>query len=96
MPTDHGVGSRYTQTIVLVSFVQINAFVMCGKLKSAYLIAVKGDRVEAIQEIAEVAVNTGQTKMVEICTKFLNQYDKKREAQERKMAQRKQVSEPNR
>ena len=28
-------------------FHQISAFLMCGKLKSAYLIAVKGDRVDA-------------------------------------------------
>jgi len=73
---------------------KINAFLMCGKLKSAYLIAVKGDRVEAIQKIAEVAANTGQSKMVEICTKYLNQYEKRREAQER--FQRKQGAEPNR
>ncbi|KAJ7371021.1 Zinc finger FYVE domain-containing protein 26, partial [Desmophyllum pertusum] len=41
----------------------INAYLMCGKLKSAYLIAVKGDRVDAIREIAEVAEKTGQGKM---------------------------------
>lgn len=76
---------------------KINAFVTCGKLKSAYLIAVKGDRVEAIREIAEVAMNTGQSKMVEICNKYLNQYEKKREAQERKEAlQRKHRAESNR
>ena len=51
---------------------------MCGKLKSAYLIAVKGNRVEAIREIAEIAWNTGQNNMVEICNKYLNQYRKKR------------------
>ena len=80
----------------LVLLFQINAFIMCGKLKSAYLVAVKGDRVDAIQEIAEVAMNTGQSKMVEICNKFLNQYEKKREAQERRVLQRKQGAEANR
>lgn len=65
---------------------------MCGKLKSAYLIAVRGDRVEAIREIAEVALNSGQSKMVEICNKYLNQDAKKREAQERKEALRRKHS----
>ena len=52
---------------------------------------------EAIREIAEVAMNTGQSKMVEICNKYLNQYEKKREAQERKEAlQRKHRAESNR
>lgn len=60
---------------------------MCGKLKSAYLIAVKGDRVEAIREIAELAEKTGQGKMVEICAKYLSQYEKRREAQERRATQ---------
>ena len=67
---------------------------MCGKLKSAYLIAVREDRVEAIQEIAEVAMRTGQSKMVDICNKYLNKM--RREVQERKVAHRKQGNEPNR
>lgn len=57
---------------------KINAFIVCGKLKSAYLIAVKGNRVEVIREIFEIAMNTGQSNMIEICSKFLNQYKKKR------------------
>ena len=67
---------------------------MCGKLKSAYLIAVKGDRVDAIREIAELAEKTGQSKMVEICSKYLSQYDKRRQTQERRTtAQRNQGAE---
>ena len=70
---------------------------MCGKLKSAYLIAVKGDRVEAIREIAELAEKTGQGKMVEICAKYLSQYEKKREAQEKRATQqRKHAADYNR
>ncbi len=70
---------------------------MCGKLKSAYLIAVKGDRMEAIREIAELAEKTGQGKMVEICAKYLSQYEKRREAQERRATQqRKHGAEYNR
>ena len=46
---------------------------MCGKLKSAYMIAIKGDRVDAIREIADLAEKTGQSKMVEICKKYLAQ-----------------------
>ena len=59
-------------------FHQLSTFLMCGKLKSAYLIAVKGDRVDAIREIVELAEKTGQSKMVEICKKYLAQYEGKR------------------
>ena len=68
-------------------FHQISAFLMCGKLKSAYLIAVKGDRVDAIREIAELAETTGQSKMVEICKKYMAQYERKKEALERRATQ---------
>ena len=63
---------------------------MCGKLKSAYLIAVKGVRVDAIREIADVAEKSGQSKMVEICRKYLTQFEKQ------KAAQRKHGAESNR
>lgn len=70
---------------------------MCGKLKSAYLIAVQGNRVDAIREIADVAEKSGQSKMVEICCKFLTQYEKQRAATERRTAvQRKHGAESNR
>lgn len=69
---------------------------MCGKLQSAYLIAVKGDRVDAIREIAELAEKSGLRKMVDICGKYLSQHEKKREAQERRAAQRKHGAESNR
>jgi len=72
---------------------KISAFLMCGKLKSAYLIAVKGDRVDAIREIAELAEKTGQSKMVEICSKYLSQYDKRKQTQERRTTQRQQSAE---
>lgn len=71
---------------------QIKAYVDCGKLKSAYLIAVKEDRVEAIQEIAETAMKTGQSKIVEICKKWLSQYQKRREVQERSVTQRRRTN----
>ena len=70
---------------------------MCGKLKSAYLVAVKGERVDAIREIAELAEKTGQGKMVEICAKYLSQHEKQREAQARRATrQRKHGAENNR
>ena len=82
--------------ILCIFFFQINAFITCGKLKSAYLIAVKGNRVEAIKEIAEIALNAGQSNLVDICNKFLNQYKRKKEDQERKGAQGKQGKESKR
>lgn len=53
----------------------------------------KGNRVEAIKEIAEIAFNAGQSNLVDICNKFLSQYKRKKEDQERKGAQRKQGKE---
>ena len=52
-------------------FFQINAYVLCGKLRSAYLIAVKGERVEDIQRIGAAAERSGQTAVKKICEKWL-------------------------
>ena len=42
-----------------------------GRLRSAYLIAVAGDRAQDIQEIANVAKHNDQTKIYNICIKWL-------------------------
>ncbi|KAL3872697.1 hypothetical protein ACJMK2_035906 [Sinanodonta woodiana] len=52
---------------------KINAYILCGKLRSAYLMAVKGDRVEDVKRIQGAAQRMGQTAVVTICTKWLQQ-----------------------
>ncbi|XP_059148210.1 zinc finger FYVE domain-containing protein 26-like [Physella acuta] len=53
---------------------KINAFILCGKLRSAYLLAVKRDRVEDVQRIAGAAQRLGQTAVRNICKKWLEQH----------------------
>jgi zinc finger FYVE domain-containing protein 26 len=52
---------------------QINAYMLCGKLKSAYLIAVRRNNEEDIQRIAGAAQRAGQSAMFDICQKWLRQ-----------------------
>ncbi|XP_062609221.1 zinc finger FYVE domain-containing protein 26-like [Saccostrea cucullata] len=55
---------------------KINAYILCGKLRSAYLMAVKTDRVDDVQRIAGAAQRMGQTAVKNICTKWLQQKGK--------------------
>ncbi|KAK3093553.1 hypothetical protein FSP39_017239 [Pinctada imbricata] len=52
---------------------KINAYILCGKLRSAYLMAVKAERVEDVQRIAGAAQRMGQTAVRTICNKWLEQ-----------------------
>ncbi|XP_046355808.2 zinc finger FYVE domain-containing protein 26-like isoform X1 [Haliotis rufescens] len=52
---------------------KINAFILCGKLRSAYLLAVKGERVEDVQRIAGAAQRLNQGAVRNICNKWLQQ-----------------------
>ena len=53
------------------SFTQINAFIQCGKLKSAYLTAIKGRFVEEVRRISTIATQAGQTAIRDICDRWL-------------------------
>ncbi|KAL5009256.1 hypothetical protein ScPMuIL_014837 [Solemya velum] len=55
---------------------KINAYILCGKLRSAYLLAVKGERVEDVQRIVGAAQRMGQTAVKNICNKWLQQRKK--------------------
>ncbi|KAJ8044496.1 Zinc finger FYVE domain-containing protein 26 [Holothuria leucospilota] len=57
---------------------KINAHIVCGKLKKAYLLAVRGERgVEDVKRIASAAERTGNTKIKDMCDQWL----KKKEAE---------------
>ena len=47
---------------------------LCGKLKSAYLVAVKTERVNDVKRILESAEKGGQTAVKSICEKWLQQH----------------------
>ncbi|XP_035827727.1 zinc finger FYVE domain-containing protein 26 [Aplysia californica] len=53
---------------------KINALILCGKLRSAYLLAVKRERVEDVQRIAGAAQRLGQSAVTNICRKWLEQH----------------------
>ena len=50
---------------------QINGFVLCGKLKNAYLVAIKARMVDEVQRISEIAFKAGQLSVRDICEKWL-------------------------
>ena len=52
---------------------QINGYLLCGKLKSAYLIAVKAGRADDVRRIAAAADRAGQNAVKAICDKWLQQ-----------------------
>ncbi|XP_022094724.1 zinc finger FYVE domain-containing protein 26-like isoform X2 [Acanthaster planci] len=60
---------------------KINALMLCGKLKSAYLIAVKAERVEDVQRILSAAQRAGpsQAQMKTICESWLASQAEKRQ-----------------
>ncbi|KAL4238418.1 hypothetical protein ACF0H5_003126 [Mactra antiquata] len=54
----------------------INAYILCGKLKSAYLMSVKENRVDDVRRILRAAKSMGQSAIVSICNKWLEQNQK--------------------
>lgn len=50
---------------------QIKALVQCGKLKNAYLIAIKSRQIEEVRNISEIAEKAGQLAVRDICEKWL-------------------------
>ena len=50
---------------------QINGYVQCGKLKNAYLVAIKAKLVDEVQKISEIAFKAGQLSVRDICEKWL-------------------------
>ena len=51
--------------------VQIKALVQCGKLKNAYLIAIKSRHVQEVRNISKIAEKAGQLAVRDICEKWL-------------------------
>ena len=50
---------------------KINAYILNGRLKSAYLIAIKIDRADIVKHIGNVAERIGQNSIKDICNKWL-------------------------
>jgi zinc finger FYVE domain-containing protein 26 len=50
---------------------RINAYILNGRLRSAYLIAIKIEKVEIVRHIANVAERVGQHLIKDICNKWL-------------------------
>ena len=56
---------------------KINAYILTGRLKSAYLIAIKMEQVDTVKHIASVAERLGQNLIKDICNKWVEKYKKK-------------------
>lgn len=50
---------------------RINAYILNGRLKSAYLIAIRIDRADIVKHIGNVAERMGQSSIRDICSKWL-------------------------
>ena len=53
---------------------QIKALIQCGKLKNAYLVAIKARLHEEVELIADVAAKANQLGVRDICEKWLQQH----------------------
>jgi len=51
---------------------RVRGHIVCGKLKSAYLIAAKNNNIKDVVLIREEAVRTQSQKAIEFCDKFLS------------------------
>lgn len=56
---------------------KINAYILTGRLKSAYLIAIKMEQVDTVKYISNVAERLGQNLIKDICNKWLEKYQAK-------------------
>ena len=61
--------SIYTAPLSL--HLQIKALVQCGKLKNAYLTAIKSRLVDEVVNISQIAEKAGQLPVRDICEKWL-------------------------
>lgn len=62
---------------VLFAFAQIKAYLMCSKLRAAYLLAVKLDPVKAcllVQDVLQAAETSSDSIMQEICRQWLSEH----------------------
>ena len=50
---------------------KINAYILIGRLRAAYLIAIKLDKVDIVKNIANIAERTGQNLIKTFCVKWL-------------------------
>ena len=74
-------GARYASRVVCedtrgllpLSPSQIKAFIHCGRLKNAYLVAIKSRLVDEGKNISEIAGKAGQIPVRDICEKWLAQ-----------------------
>eukprot|EP00794_Sanderia_malayensis_P003215 gene3215-3692_t len=62
---------------------QINALILCGRLRDAYIESLKGDRVDEIERILQEAERGHQRHIVDICQKYLANYKEKQERRTR-------------
>jgi len=60
---------------------KIEALIQCGKLKSAYLLAVKDGSIDSVRQICNEAHRTGQTSVKAICEKWLSLKQKNQPSQ---------------
>lgn len=54
---------------------KVSGYIQCHQLKSAYLVAVKYNRVDDVQRIMREAQRMGNTAVHKICLKWLNQHE---------------------
>ena len=64
------MAEKYASRLV-DSDAKVRAYIYCGKLKAAYLLAVKLKNIELVQEILEEARVTDQATVVQLCIRYL-------------------------
>lgn len=64
-----------TYIISIPPISKIEAYIKCGRLKSAYLVAVHRGRHEDVVKVQEVAKSNGQAHVATMCSKWLANYE---------------------
>lgn len=55
---------------------QLEAFIDCGRLRSAYIVAVRSGQHKDVRRVGEVATLSGQNHVATMCNKWLSNYSR--------------------
>ena len=67
----------YLSSMIIYANFQVDALILCERLRDAYVEALKEDSVQDIERIRIQAVKLRQNHVIDICQRFLKNYEEK-------------------
>lgn len=63
---------------------QVDALIVCGRLKDAYVEATKENQVQNVERILQEAERLNQKYVVDICQRYLKNFEERQERKEKR------------